>query len=92
MYRVIRARGQGKTIELMHLAEENNAIVVCHHPKLMEQKAEAEGFDPICFISFENYLSHSYDWKHEKILIDEIDGLAAALPGTVIGYSLSPED
>lgn len=93
-HRVIRPRGGGKTTELLHLAEETGATIVCPDPRYVKDKIVREGFNSdIKVISYFEYLAHSH--PHEEFLIDEIDGLLFVLGaqnGDVIGYSLSPED
>lgn len=92
MYRIIKPRGAGKTTEILHLAEENNAIVVCSNPRIYEKLAQMRGFNSdITFISYDEYLNKQYS-SDTPILIDEIDGLMQKLKGHILGYSLSPED
>lgn len=92
MYRIIKPRGTGKTTEILHLAEENNAIVVCSSPHIYEKLAQMRGFNSdITFISYDEYLNKQYN-SDTPILIDEIDGLMQKLKGHILGYSLSPED
>lgn len=58
MYRIIKPRGGGKTTEIMHLAEEHDALIVCCNPKLYEALAKDRGFnDNLVFISYEDYLN-----------------------------------
>ena len=94
MFRIIRPRGSGKTTELMHLAEEHDAIIVCPNPRAYEQLARTRGFnDDLMFISYDDYIRQQYNYNNKTtILIDEIDGLLAYLGGNIIGYSLSPSD
>ena len=93
MYRVIKPRGTGKTSELMHLAEETGATIVCSNPYAFKAKAHDYGFnDDLKFISYEEYLSTRTAGCDELYLIDEIDGLFRYTPGKVIGYCLTPDD
>jgi hypothetical protein len=92
MYRIIKPRGSGKTEEILHLAEENNAIVVCSNPHIYKKMAAIRGWnDDIIFVSYKDYLNKQYDYNDRTpIVIDEIDGLLNCLKGDIIGYSLSP--
>lgn len=94
MYKIIKPRGGGKTTEILHLAEENDAIVVCNNPSNLANRAKHEGFnEDMMFVGYKDYLAKPYDYnKNTPLLIDEIDGLLRLLPGDIIGYSLSPED
>ena len=89
MYRVIKPRGGGKTTEILHLAEETGATVLCANPRLMQQKIKTEGFNTnVRCISYNDIM-----FEHNHVyLIDEIDGFLRALAPNIIGYSLSPED
>jgi len=92
MYRVIKPRGGGKTTEILHLAEETGATVVCAHPHAMQGLAEARGIsEKIRFISYYDFIFNERG-RRDEYLIDEIDGLVKEISSSVIGYSLSPED
>lgn len=93
MYRIIKPRGGGKTEEILHLAEENNAIIICSNPHIYKKLAAQRGFnDAITFISYSDFLNNRYYYdKDQSFLIDEIDGLINRLSEGIIGYSLSPE-
>lgn len=59
MYRIIRPRGGGKTEEILHLAEENNAIVICYNPTIYKKLAVQRGFNnAIIFISYSDFLNN----------------------------------
>lgn len=94
MYRIIKPRGSGKTKEIIQLAEEHDAIVICHNPHIYKEMAAIHGWnDDLMFISYQEYLNKQYDYNNKTpIVIDEIDGLLKSLKGNIIGYSLSPED
>ena len=92
MYRVIKPRGTGKTSELMHLAEENGATIVCSNPRAFKAKAHDYGFNnDLKFISYDEFLRYSLGTR-EPYLIDEIDGLLQTIHPSVIGYCLTPDD
>lgn len=91
MIRIIKPRGGGKTTEILHLAEENDATIVCANPHLLKQLADARGYNTnLQFISYDNFINGTSD--AQTYIIDEIDGLVKAISDDVIGYSLSPED
>lgn len=94
MYRIIKPRGMGKTEEIIQLAEEHDAIVICNNPHIYKKMAAIRGWnDDLIFISYQDYLNKQYDYNDKTpIVIDEIDGLLKSLKGDIIGYSLSPED
>lgn len=92
MYRVIKPRGTGKTSELMHLAEETGAIIVCSNPDAFKVKAHDYGFnDDLKFISYSDFIYKSHG-SRESYLIDEVDGLLKAIHPFIIGYCLTPDD
>lgn len=92
MYRVIKPRGGGKTTEILHLAEETGATVVCANPHLMRKKIKTEGYnEDIRCISYHDLLFTAIG-RRDQYLIDEIDGLVKEINPFVIGYSLSPEN
>lgn len=94
MYKIIKPRGSGKTKEIIQLAEEHDAIVICPNPHIYKEMAAIRGWnDDLIFISYKDYLNKQYDYNNKTpIVIDEIDGLLKSLKGNIIGYSLSPED
>lgn len=93
MYRVIKPRGTGKTSELMHLAEETGATIVCANPRAFQVKAHEYGFnDDLQFISYDDYWNLNYPVGKVKILVDELDGLLNAYDDNIIGYCLTPDD
>ena len=53
MYTIIDKRGTGKTSRLLLLAKENNGIIICQNPPLMQKKAYGYGITGIDFMSYE---------------------------------------
>lgn len=91
MYRIIDARGTGKTSRLMLLAKETGAIIACSNPSAMRQKAYAYGITGIEFIGYKDLFTDNYD--EEKIMIDELELFAKYCTETeIIGYTLTNED
>ena len=91
MYRVIGGRGSGKTLQLMLLAKENNAIIACSNPNALRQKALAYGITGLDFISYRNLLE--LDYENNNIMIDEIElFIKNYLDNNLVGYSLTNED
>ena len=102
MFRIIDRRGTGKTWQLLRLAKENNATVVCKNPRAMEQKAQAYGIVGLEFMSYRDvidYQQHNDDKYthevHECFMIDELElfvQAALGMNGPMEGYTLSCED
>ena len=91
MYRIIDARGTGKTSRLMLLAKETGAIIACSNPSAMRQKAYAYGITGIEFISYKDLFTDNYD--EEKIMIDELELFAKYCTEIeIVGYTLTNED
>ena len=75
----------------MLLAKENNGIIVCRSPQLMQEKAYRYGITGIDFISYEKYLyTDDYDLS-KPIYIDEIEQFLQIIDDTIEGYTLSLE-
>ena len=89
MYKIIKPRGTGKTTDIIKLAHENDAIIVCAVPRYVQQLAEALGYEHIQVIDYATYILFANNYQ-KSFVIDEIDGLLNKLK--VIGYSLSEED
>lgn len=94
MYRIIDGRSSGKTMRLMCLAKENNAIIACSNPNAMRDKAYCYGITGLDFISYEDLFSNK-DFGNRNIMIDEL-GMCLSSHITndikIIGYTLSNED
>lgn len=93
MYRVIKPRGTGKTSELMHIAEETGATIVCANPSAFKVKAHEYGFnDDLNFISYSDFITTRGYSKDKQFLIDEVDGLLQTINRNTVGYCLTPDD
>lgn len=92
MYRIINSRSTGKTLQLMLLAKENNAMFACSNPSAMREKAHCYGLTGIDFIPYSSLFSGEFD-DDESVVIDEIEELIKNyIDGKLVGYSLSDED
>ena len=90
MYRIIDARGSGKTSRLMLLAKETNSAIVCMNPSAMRQKAYAYGITGIEFISYSELFNGEYDGN---VMIDEMEIFVQNyIDCKLTGYSLTNED
>ena len=58
MQKIIGGQGTGKTKELIRIAYEKNATVVCETPDRMVEKMHAYGYVGIRCISYEEYISN----------------------------------
>ena len=93
MIRIIGGRGTGKTLQLMLLAKEYNALFVCSYPEAMKVKAESYGITGIKFVSYSQFLRED-DSDFKNVVIDELEVLVRkALLGTqnLVAYTLSDE-
>lgn len=86
MYRVVDARGTGKTFKLLEKANEVGGIIVCKNARGMREKAKTWGFDNIQdFVDY--YPSVGYHYE-QPIFIDELEEYAKVLAGrTFAGYT-----
>lgn len=93
MYRIIGGRGTGKTNQLILLAKESGATIVCSNPRAMQQKAHAYGITGIDFISYGEFTPYSVRGDDKTYLIDELEGYLGSLLGNkrIAGYTMSKE-
>lgn len=90
MYRIIGPRRSGKTTELIHLAAEEDAIIVCGNVNYIKMMARDLGCDNLKVISYSQFFQ-SEKYPNSKFVIDELEGLLIYFHGPVLGYSLSAE-
>ena len=89
MYKIIDKRATGKTSRLMLLAKEQNGIIVCKDPALMQRKAYDYGIVGIDFISYYDFKpTYNYD---KPVFIDEIDLYFTHLNRAIQGYTISED-
>lgn len=93
MYRIISGRGTGKTNQLMLLAKESGATIVCSNPRAMQQKAHAYGITGIDFISYGEFTPDSVRGDDKTYLVDELEEYLGFLLGSkrIAGYTMSEE-
>lgn len=92
MIRLINGRSTGKTLQLMLLAKENNAMFACSNPSAMREKAYNYNLTGINFIPYNALFSGEIE-DNEPIVIDEIELFVKEfIDGKLVGYSLSNED
>ena len=89
MYKIIDKRATGKTSRLMLLAKEQNGIIVCKDPILMQRKAYDYGIVGIDFISYFDFQPmYEYD---KPVFIDEVDLYFKYLNNSITGYTISED-
>ena len=71
MYKIIDKRASGKTLRLMLIAKEKNAVFVCENPQKTQEKALAYGLTGIKFIGYDEILTDGA--RYGTVVIDEID-------------------
>ena len=93
MYRIIGGRGTGKTNQLMLLAKESGATIVCSNPRAMQQKSHAYGITGIDFISYGEFTPELVKEDDKTYLIDELEEYLSFLFGSkrITGYTMSEE-
>lgn len=93
MYRIISGRGTGKTNQLMLLAKESGATIVCSNPRAMQQKAHAYGITGIDFISYGEFTPDAVRGDDKTYLVDELEEYLGFLLGNkrIAGYTMSEE-
>ena len=93
MYRIIGGRGTGKTNQLMLLAKESGATIVCSNPRAMQQKAHVYGITGIDFISYGEFTPEDVKGNDKTYLVDELEDYLGSLLGgkCIAGYTMSEE-
>ena len=94
MYQVIGKRGSGKTINLITLAKENNAILVTCNPEYVFRKMYDLGITGIEVMSYGQFQAGTYNFGRNKpYIIDEIESYVKFTSGKdLIAFSLSLEE
>jgi len=83
--RIISGEGTGKTKQIIQLAVEQNAVVVCEDVNRMLEKEHAYGITGVDFISYHDFLNDPPVGR--KIFVDDLDKFAYHLG--ISGYTLS---
>lgn len=90
MDRIIGGQGTGKTRELIKIAYEKNATVVCETPDRMVEKMHAYGYVGIGCISYEEYINNK---KNEpagmQYVVDDIEAFLYYIAKGTIAFSVS---
>lgn len=90
MERVIGGQGTGKTRELVRIANEKNATVVCETPDRMVEKMHAYGYVGIPCISYEEYISRKEDaFAGTQYVVDDIEAFLYYISKGTIAFSVS---
>lgn len=90
MHRIIREKSSGKTRELLELAREQGAIVICSNPQAMKEKALAYGITGVQYASYIEACNYYFS-VDTPILIDELDEFLKVFDKNVVGYSISED-
>lgn len=71
-YSISGPRGTGKTMNLLMIAAENKATVVCESPEEMIKRCYQYGLTGLKFITYEDFIKGEYQGK---VVIDEVESL-----------------
>lgn len=93
MERIIGGQGTGKTKELIKIAYEKNATVVCETPERMIDKMHAYGYVGIGCISCAEYLALGLDKEnapaYAQYVVDDIEAFLYFISKGTIAFSVS---
>ena len=93
MERIIGGQGTGKTKELIKIAYEKNAVVVCETPDRMVEKMHAYGYVGIRCISYAEYLALGVDREnapaYTQYVVDDIESFLYFISKGTIAFSVS---
>lgn len=94
MERIIDGRSTGKTKQLLELAKENDATVVCSNPISMRAKAENYSLIGINFITYTDFFVNESQWtEDDKFYVDELENFVRFISNNSLkGYTLTNED
>ena len=89
MYRIIDNRGNGKTLRLMLIAKETEAVYVCANPDSMRNRAYSYGITGIDFISYDDYCNYP---NEKEVVIDDLEKFASYIgKAKLIGFTVSKD-
>ena len=94
---IVRGNSSGKTRELLELAKQQNAVVVCKNASAMARKAEAYGIFGLNFISYDEimYANNVYDreeWIDGPFVVDEVcDFISTFFENQCVGFTQTEE-
>lgn len=93
MERIIGGQGTGKTKELIKIAYQQNAVIVCETPARLAEKMHAYGYVGIECISYEEYLAQGLNKENalygKKYVVDDIEALLYFISKDTIAFSIS---
>lgn len=93
MERIIGGQGTGKTRELIKIAHQQNAVVVCETPDRMVEKIHAYGYVGIECISYAEYLALGVDRENaplaKQYVVDDIEAFLYYISRGTIAFSVS---
>lgn len=89
MERIIGGQGTGKTKELIKIAYEKNAVIVCETPERMAEKMHAYGYVGIPCISYADYIARENMPAGTQYVVDDIEGLLYFISKGTIAFSVS---
>ena len=93
MEKIIGGQGTGKTRELIRIAYEKNATVVCETPDRMVEKMHAYGYVGIQCISYAEYIALGADRENApagaSYVVDDIEAFLYFISKGTIAFSVS---
>jgi len=93
MKKVIGGQGTGKTRELIELARQENAVIVCETPERMIDKIHGYGYVGITCISYADYLALGIDRENapagKKYVVDDVEAMLYYISKGTIAFSVS---
>ena len=91
MQKIIGGQGTGKTKQLIEIAHQKNAIIVCETPERMVAKIHGYGYVGIQCISYAEYLAADTDAaaSGKQYVVDDIEAFLYFVSKGTIAFSVS---
>ena len=91
MDKIIGGQGTGKTRELIEIAHQKNAVIVCETPARMVEKIHGYGYVGVQCISYEDYIAVRTDnaQTSKKYVVDDIEAFLYFISKGTIAFSVS---
>ena len=91
MEKIIGGQGTGKTKQLIEIAHNKNAIIVCETPDRMIAKIHGYGYVGIQCISYAEYLAAGTDAaaSENQYVVDDIEAFLYFISKGTIAFSVS---
>ena len=93
MQKIIGGQGTGKTKQLIEIAHQKNAIIVCETPERMVAKVHGYGYVGIQCISYAEYLAAGADPEAQtsgkQYVVDDIEAFLYFISKGTIAFSVS---